>query len=109
MSVHFVYMLRCSDGSYYVGSSSDPEARAKAHNAGTTGVAYTSLRRPVTLVYAEPHPDRASAMRRELQIKGWSRAKKEALIAGDAGALKALSKRQDRQGRPLASPCSPIR
>jgi putative endonuclease len=102
--MHLVYMLRCADGSYYVGPSSDPETRAKAHNAGTTGVAYTSRRRPVVLVYSEVHPNRASAMRRELQIKRWSRAKKEALAAGESAALKALSKRRHRPSRSSRSP-----
>jgi predicted GIY-YIG superfamily endonuclease len=109
VSVHFVSMLRCSDGSYYVGSPSNPETRAKAHNAGTTGVAYTSLRRPVVLVYSEPHPDRTSAMRRELQIKRWSRAKKEALVAGDSAALKALSKRRGPAEPLPREPRSPTR
>jgi putative endonuclease len=64
------------------------------HNAGR-GPAFTSNRRPVTLVFTEPHSTRASAVRRERQLKRWSRAKKEALIDGDLAGLHALAKRRN--------------
>lgn len=75
----FCYILECADGSYYTGWSNDPERRLRMHNAGR-GARYTRSRRPVRLVYVEELPDRASAMRRERQIKGLARKQKEALI-----------------------------
>lgn len=90
----FVYILRCSDGSYYVGSARGEslDRRLSEHQVGTYE-GYTSKRRPVTLVYAE-HFDRITdAIAAERRLKGWSRAKKEALIAGDWGSLQALARR----------------
>jgi len=77
----FVYMLRCRDGSYYLGVATDLEDRVKEHNSGQ-GAAHTKKRRPVKLVYAEEHDDYASARKRETQLKGWRREKKEWLIKG---------------------------
>jgi putative endonuclease len=89
----FVYILRCADGSYYCGSARQGlELRVAEHNAGSLG-GYTSTRRPVVLVYSEWFQRIADAIAAEPQIKGWSRAKKEALIRGDFGALRRLSKR----------------
>lgn len=90
---HWVYIVRCSDRSYYVGTADDVASRVARHNAGD-GAEYAARRRPVTLVYSEPHPDEASAVRRERQIKRWTRSKKEALIAGDKEALHRLSERR---------------
>ncbi len=88
----FVYMLRCSDGSYYVGSARGSlERRVDQHNAGTFG-GYTSTRRPVVLVYAQDFSRITEAIEAERKLKGWSRAKKEALIAGDFERLKGLAK-----------------
>jgi len=86
----FVYMLRCGDGSYYVGSTRELETRLAQHFAGS-GSSYTSHRMPVELVFVEEFDDVGSAFRREKQIQGWSRRKREALIAGDYGALPSLS------------------
>jgi len=94
----WVYILRCADGSYYTGLTRTelPEARVLQHNAASFPDAYTASRRPVTLVYAE-HLERVTdAIAAERRIKGWSRAKKEALIAGDWCALQALSKRRGK-------------
>jgi len=88
-----VYILRCGDGSDYVGCTDAIEKRVAAHNAGQ-GAAWTARRRPVRLVFLEQHETESSAARRERQIKRWSRAKKEALIAGDTARLRALSKRK---------------
>jgi putative endonuclease len=85
-----VYMLRCSDGSYYVGSTRDLETRLAQHHSGG-GSDYTSRRMPVELVFTEEFDDIGSAYRREKQIQGWSRRKREALIAGDYEALPGLS------------------
>jgi putative endonuclease len=95
----YTYMLRCADGSYYVGSARlGLERRVGEHNAGTYG-GYTSTRRPVTLVWADHFQFITDAIAAERQIKGWSRAKKEALIRGDYEAIKVLSKRDPK--RPL--------
>jgi putative endonuclease len=79
--VTFVYIVECSDGTYYTGWTTDLDRRLATHNAGR-GSRYTRLRRPVKLVYWEEHPDRSSAQRRELAIKRWARARKLALVAG---------------------------
>ncbi|HEX9751276.1 MAG TPA: GIY-YIG nuclease family protein [candidate division Zixibacteria bacterium] len=77
----FVYLVRCRDGSIYAGITDDIEARITKHNSGK-GAKYTAQRRPVTLLFSERHPDQGSARRREIQLKGWTRAKKEELITG---------------------------
>jgi putative endonuclease len=97
----FVYMLRCADDFYYVGSATgdDLTKRVAEHETGAYP-GYTSTRRPVRLVWSE-HFDRITdAIAGERQIKGWSRAKKEALIQGDWSAIERLAKR--RGGRPKA-------
>ena len=88
----YVYMLRCSDGSYDVGHSSDLEHRLAAHERGAIE-GYTRSRRPVELVLSDRFSTRLEAFHRERQIEGWSRAKKEALIKGDWDGLVELSKR----------------
>jgi putative endonuclease len=90
----FVYMLRCRDGSYYVGSATgdDLTPRIARHQSGVFG-GYTALRRPIELVWSE-HFDRITdAIAVERQIKGWSRPKKDALISGDWKALRNYAKR----------------
>ncbi|SRR4051794_5596250 len=88
-----VYMVRCGDGSYYVGSTKQPvEARVWEHNNLAVD-GYTARRRPVALVFAESYERITDAVARERQIKGWSRRKKEALIAGHYEALPDLSRR----------------
>jgi tRNA/rRNA methyltransferase len=86
------YILRCSDGSYYVGHTDDLEARIGAHQSGHLP-GYTQKRRPVTLVWSQDFPERDQAFAAERQIKGWGRAKKEALIRGDWEALQLLSRK----------------
>jgi putative endonuclease len=89
-----VYMLRCADGSYYVGSARlGLDRRVSEHNHGTFG-GYTSKRLPIELVWAEHFLDITDAIAVERQIKGWSRAKTEALIRGDFASIKDLSKRR---------------
>jgi len=94
LAMHYVYILQCADGTYYVGSTSNVEARVTEHNEGVLGACHTLHRRPVTLVYTEPFATVIDARRREDQLKGWSHDKKSALIAGDVETLKALSKRR---------------
>jgi putative endonuclease len=88
------YMLRCSDDSYYVGSTSYDEIdiRVGEHNDGRFE-SYTSKRRPVTLVWAERFGDLRDAHAFERQVKGWRREKKEALMRRDWEALPSLAKR----------------
>lgn len=73
------YIVECADGTYYTGWSTDPERRAHQHNRGQ-GARYTRTRLPVRLVYVEEFSDRASAMRREIQIKQMGRAAKKKLV-----------------------------
>ena len=87
----YVYILRCADGSYYLGHTDDLEARIAAHHMGAIE-GYTRTRRPVTLVFADEFPSREDALARERQVKGWSRAKKEALIKGNWSRLQRLSR-----------------
>ena len=90
----FLYILRCSDGSYYIGTTRAAlETRIAEHNAGTLG-GYTSTRRPVTLVYSQWFDRITDAIENERKLKRWSRAKKEALIKGDFEALRQLSARR---------------
>ena len=82
---YYVYILRCSDGTYYTGYARDVGRRLQEHNKGRAAK-YTSGRRPVELVYYESCEDKSLAAKREYEIKQWSRAKKQALIDGDAAA-----------------------
>jgi len=84
-----MYILRCADGSYYTGHTDDLEPRIAEHHHGTPG--YTFDRRPLELVWSENFVTREEALAAELQIKGWTRKKKEALIASDWQSLKAAS------------------
>jgi len=79
----YVYIVRCADGTYYTGWTTDVARRVKEHNAGR-GARYTRQRGPVPLVYYEAQPDRSIAMKREDQIKRRGRRYKERLIQGDA-------------------------
>jgi len=90
--VPFVYILRCADDSYYVGSTWDLERRLSEHRLGL-GAAYTRHRRPVTLVWAEEHPSVRECYRVEKQIQGWGRRKREALISGGWTSLTGLGSR----------------
>lgn len=90
----FVYILKCSDGTFYVGHSQDVENRLETHNAGR-GALWTAVRRPVELVYTEIADSELTAIRRERQVKRWTHAKKSALIRGDFGRLKSLAKRRN--------------
>ena len=93
----WVYILKCSDGSYYTGSAIDLEKRVAEHMAGTYD-GYTSKRLPVKLVFSCEEPTIFDAFLRERQIKGWTRRKKEALIKGEWNKLIEYSK--SRKGHP---------
>jgi putative endonuclease len=93
----FLYLLRCADGSYYVGTTrTSLEMRIAQHNAGSFG-GYTLTRRPVTLVYSQWFDRVTDAIENERKLKGWSRAKKEALVRGDFDELKRLSARRKKE------------
>ena len=98
MKPFFVYLLKCSDGSYYCGHTDDLDARMPQHYAGEIG--YTSTRKPVELVWQGEFETREGAIAFEQQIKGWSRAKKEALIAGDWEKIQELAKSKTKSARP---------
>ena len=88
----FAYILRCSDGSFYVGSTWDLERRVSEHNLGL-GAAYTRRRRPVQLVWNGDYDRIDEAYAMEKRIQGWSRAKRIALIEGHTDKLPLLSSR----------------
>jgi putative endonuclease len=91
MDIH-VYMLRCADGSYYVGSTRvGIDRRLAEHNAGIFQ-GYTSSRLPVSLVWSESFRFVTDAIQCERRLKGWRREKKEALIRGDFSTLKSLAR-----------------
>ena len=96
IKTYWVYILKCSDGSYYTGTTSNIETRISQHQVGAFP-GYTQKRRPVILVFAEYFSDVRDAISAERQIKGWSRAKKEALINGDFSLLKKLAKKKWRK------------
>jgi putative endonuclease len=87
----YLYILRCSDDTYYTGLTRDIDKRIKAHNNGRASK-YTSGRRPVELVYSESYATRGLAAKREYEIKQWSRAKKQALIDGEMAGPKPSEK-----------------
>jgi putative endonuclease len=87
--VCFLYILRCSDESLYIGHTDNLDERVIRHRKGRASE-FTARRRPVVLVYSEVHESLKSALKRERQLKGWTRAKKEALIAKDLKKLKGL-------------------
>jgi tRNA/rRNA methyltransferase len=90
--VFWAYILRCSDGSYYTGHTDDLEGRIAGHQSGLIP-GYTQERRPVELVWSQEFAGRGEALAAERQVKGWSRAKKEALIRGDWDAIQLLAMR----------------
>ena len=88
----WAYILRCADGSYYAGHSDDLERRVGEHEAGLVE-GYTQDRWPAKLVWSQEFTTRDEALAAERQIKGWSRAKKEALIKGDWEGVQALARK----------------
>ncbi|GAB3350712.1 GIY-YIG nuclease family protein [Lysobacter tyrosinilyticus] len=94
----WVYMLRCADRSYYIGHTDNLDARIAQHHAGTLP-RYTLARRPLTLVFSQEFVTREEALAVERQLKGWSRAKKEALIQADWAAINRLGRGKHRHQR----------
>ncbi|MEG8032552.1 TrmH family RNA methyltransferase [Sphingomonas aurantiaca] len=98
----YAYMLRCSDGSYYIGHTDALERRIAQHQLGEFP-GYTHNRRPVTLIWSQDFPSRIEALGAERQLKGWSRAKKEALAAGNWEAVRFLARKSFDTGLRLRS------
>lgn len=99
----WLYILRCRDGSYYVGTTRvGLERRVAEHDAGIHG-GYTARRRPVTLVYSQPFQRIEDAIAAERRVKGWRREKKEALIRGDWAALPTLARTAGSEKHPSTS------
>lgn len=99
----YVYILKCSDGTYYTGVTNNITRRLQEHNSGCH-CGYTSARLPVELIYYEEFDKPLIAINREKQIKGWSREKKEALIKRDLNKLKELSKNRKSKQRHAEHP-----
>jgi len=91
MKMMYVYILECSDKSFYTGVTNDIDRRVEEHQSGKNKASYTFSRRPVKLVYSEFFIDPTDAINFEKQIKGWTRKKKIALINGDFKELVKLS------------------
>ena len=89
--MHYVYMVRCADGTLYTGYARDPEQRAKVHNAGR-GAKYTAGRLPVRLVYREACESRSAALKREHAVKCLSRSEKEMFVTTQRATTSALSR-----------------
>jgi predicted GIY-YIG superfamily endonuclease len=107
LKAYIVYILECSDGSYYTGSTADLGKRLWEHEQGVMPSSYTYSRRPVKLLWAsEETPRYSEALRWERQIKGWSRAKKQALICGDFDAIHEIvkSERKSREANKKQPP-----
>ncbi len=97
----FVYILRCSDNSYYTGQTTDIERRLEEHQSGKYE-GYTHSRRPIALVWSQEVQTDNDAYFLERKLKGWSRAKKEALIRGDfedVHQVIAAERRRRKQGK----------
>ena len=96
MSKAYMYILECSDGTYYTGSTKDLMRRLEQHQSGE-GANYTAKRLPVKLLYYEVYDRIDYAFNREKQVQGWSRKKKEVLINGDEQLLSELAKKAFRK------------
>lgn len=99
----YMYILVCNDGSYYTGSTWNLEKRLYEHQQGL-GANHTAKRLPVKLIYCEEYDRIEDAFRREKQVQGWSRKKKEALMAGDTNMLHHLAVCRNETGFDFAQP-----
>ena len=98
----WMYILKCADDSYYVGSTTNLDLRLGQHQSGK-GSRYTSGRLPVELVYGEEYDRVSDAYAREKQVQNWSRAKREALINSDLEALPPLAKKKFERNKNIKS------
>ncbi len=92
----FVYILHCANNTYYVGHTRDVGKRVSRHLA-KTGARHTAMHPPDEVVRIEEYPTEEEAIRRERQLKGWTRAKKQALISGDVERLRSLSRSRENK------------
>lgn len=97
MKTYWVYMLRCSDGSYYIGVTSSIEQRLAQHETGSFPGCYTFDRRPLECIYSAEFGEITDAIHWEKQIKRWSRKKKEALILNAQKELEFYSRSEYRK------------
>jgi predicted GIY-YIG superfamily endonuclease len=104
---YYVYILKCADGSYYTGSASDLDRRVMEHQQGAATSSYTFRRRPVHLVWSEEVATYNEALLHEHQIKGWSRAKKAALIRGSLQEVHEIVKNERRSREHRKTQSSP--
>jgi predicted GIY-YIG superfamily endonuclease len=93
MQLFYVYILKCRDGSYYIGHTDNLEQRLQEHQS-VLFKGYTAPRRPVQLVFAQEFESRDEAFMIERKLKRWTRLKKEAVISGEFGSLRLLSKKK---------------
>lgn len=91
MFTYYVYILKCSDNSFYTGITNNINKRVSQHNTGNKRNSYTFNRRPVTLEFYQSFNDVLQAIYFEKKIKGWTKAKKQALINGNYDVLKILA------------------
>ena len=105
---YFVYMLECADGSYYTGLTTSLEKRLAEHEAGIDPYAYTYSRQPVKLIWSQVFATEHEAFTAERQLKGWSRAKKQALSKGDWDAIHQIVK-SERKRRERSKEKSPTK
>ena len=103
MKSYYVYVLRCADDSFYVGVTNDLEFRFAQHAYGYDRRCYTYRRRPVVLAWSQEYDRIDDAIWCEKKLKGWSRRKKAALIAGDFAALREFSKSRASKSGPSSA------
>ena len=103
MYFYYVYILKCSDGSFYTGITNNIELRLQQHQSGIQKNSYTYNKRPVQLEFCEEFGDVLQAISFEKKIKGWTRAKKSALIAGDVDMLQVLAECRNASHHKYAS------
>ena len=101
----WVYIVRCSDNSYYTGHTDNLKQRIAQHNLGYFPTCYTYKRRPLELVFSQDFVTREEALTSEQQIKGWSRKKKEAMMRGDWAEVSRLAKSPTTVRGELVEPC----
>jgi putative endonuclease len=101
----FCYMLRCRDGSLYVGMTNDVSIRVEKHNRGL-GPEFTKKRRPVELIWSQKFLDRFEARQKEVELKGWSRKKKLSLVVG-LEKSEGETQREELRGYPSREPLAP--
>jgi putative endonuclease len=100
MRIYYVYMLRCFDGTFYIGITNDLERRYGEHVSGHNPKCYTAMRRPLGLVYAGEFDRPLDAIAFEKQLKGWSHRKKRAFAERDWPLLKRFALARVRSAEP---------